>query len=139
MQVSLTRRWVFFFFQAEDGIRDSSVTGVQTCALPIYTLAAFYKALEEGQQIADTSRAAVEDAMVDMPAPFGVSRVTAAVMAVDSYPVNAGPAGTVGTVRLERVVPRMQQFLGVRPFNIGSLLVNSRPAGPEPQPPPAAP
>src|SRR5260370_25053807 len=26
--------WVFFF-QAEDGIRDSSVTGVQTCALPI--------------------------------------------------------------------------------------------------------
>src|SRR5260370_10212679 len=26
---------IFFFFQAEDGIRDSSVTGVQTCALPI--------------------------------------------------------------------------------------------------------
>src|SRR5260370_2354847 len=28
----------FFFFQAEDGIRDSSVTGVQTCALPICPL-----------------------------------------------------------------------------------------------------
>ena len=28
----------FFFFQAEDGIRDSPVTGVQTCALPIYLL-----------------------------------------------------------------------------------------------------
>ena len=27
--------FVFFFFQAEDGIRDSPVTGVQTCALPI--------------------------------------------------------------------------------------------------------
>src|SRR5436305_14796024 len=26
---------VFFFFQAEDGIRDADVTGVQTCALPI--------------------------------------------------------------------------------------------------------
>src|SRR5207249_7692364 len=26
-----------FFFQAEDGIRDRNVTGVQTCALPIYT------------------------------------------------------------------------------------------------------
>src|SRR5436189_4786361 len=25
----------FFFFQAKDGIRDTSVTGVQTCALPI--------------------------------------------------------------------------------------------------------
>src|SRR5699024_11403769 len=27
---------VFFFFQAEDGIRDRNVTGVQTCALPIF-------------------------------------------------------------------------------------------------------
>src|SRR5438309_2686984 len=29
----------FFFFQAEDGIRDGTVTGVQTCALPIYVAA----------------------------------------------------------------------------------------------------
>src|SRR5256885_5388184 len=28
----------FFFFQAEDGIRDYKVTGVQTCALPIFRL-----------------------------------------------------------------------------------------------------
>src|SRR2546422_4361294 len=28
-------RFFFFFFQAEDGIRDVAVTGVQTCALPI--------------------------------------------------------------------------------------------------------
>src|SRR5258707_15043694 len=27
---------MFFFFQAEDGIRDIGVTGVQTCALPIF-------------------------------------------------------------------------------------------------------
>src|SRR5256885_11801447 len=27
--------YIFFFFQAEDGIRDYKVTGVQTCALPI--------------------------------------------------------------------------------------------------------
>src|SRR2546430_8217652 len=35
---SATRRSTtcFFFFQAEDGIRDLTVTGVQTCALPIY-------------------------------------------------------------------------------------------------------
>src|SRR3712207_6121197 len=37
---SLTRAHItlcfFFFFQAEDGIRDIGVTGVQTCALPIY-------------------------------------------------------------------------------------------------------
>src|SRR2546430_9467897 len=32
-------RWSLFcfFFQAEDGIRDLTVTGVQTCALPIYS------------------------------------------------------------------------------------------------------
>src|SRR2546423_7351444 len=31
-------RWKVFFFQAEDGIRDKLVTGVQTCALPICDL-----------------------------------------------------------------------------------------------------
>src|SRR5207249_7681731 len=31
---SWCRRLAFFFFQAEDGIRDRNVTGVQTCALP---------------------------------------------------------------------------------------------------------
>src|SRR2546429_8761472 len=29
---------IFFFFQAEDGIRDVAVTGVQTCALPIFAV-----------------------------------------------------------------------------------------------------
>src|SRR5689334_24903336 len=32
----VARSSAFFFFQAEDGIRDGTVTGVQTCALPIY-------------------------------------------------------------------------------------------------------
>src|SRR6266571_7359691 len=32
-------REMFFFFRAEDGIRDGHVTGVQTCALPIFRLA----------------------------------------------------------------------------------------------------
>src|SRR5699024_959346 len=33
----------YFFFQAEDGIRDRNVTGVQTCALPIYLFIALLK------------------------------------------------------------------------------------------------
>src|SRR5437763_3297817 len=38
-----------FFFQAEDGIRDTSVTGVQTCALPISNTAGFHFAfIEQG-------------------------------------------------------------------------------------------
>src|SRR5205809_6953522 len=35
------RAWFFFFFQAEDGIRDVAVTGVQTCALPILSSCPF--------------------------------------------------------------------------------------------------
>src|SRR5437016_11997786 len=41
---------VFFFFQAEDGIRDWSVTGVQTCALPIYRLPAPLLALDPARR-----------------------------------------------------------------------------------------
>src|SRR2546429_768212 len=33
----------FFFFQAEDGIRDVAVTGVQTCALPIWMVFALIR------------------------------------------------------------------------------------------------
>src|SRR5436190_17481850 len=36
MNFSLLLFFFFFFFQAEDGIRDHCVTGVQTCALPIF-------------------------------------------------------------------------------------------------------
>src|SRR3989449_7487195 len=38
--VYTSRDLFFFFFQAEDGIRDVAVTGVQTCALPIYKVRA---------------------------------------------------------------------------------------------------
>jgi ABC-type nitrate/sulfonate/bicarbonate transport system substrate-binding protein len=88
-----------------------------------HTLAAFYKAIEEGQQIADTNRADVEKAMMDIPAPFGVSRQTAAVLALDSYPVSDGPVGSVDKIRLERVVNVMQQFIGFPKFNIDTMLM----------------
>ncbi len=89
------------------------------------TLAAFYTALEEGQRIADASRVAVEQAMVDMPAPYGVSAETAAVMALDNYPFSTGPVGSVDKVRLQRVVDVMQQFLGFPRFDISSMLMSS--------------
>src|SRR2546430_2998140 len=37
MELAIAAFMFFFFFQAEDGIRDLTVTGVQTCALPIFT------------------------------------------------------------------------------------------------------
>src|SRR5260370_18774153 len=63
----------FFFFQAEDGIRDSSVTGVQTCALPIssvmaqltmplYEGGAIYSQTRQAQQTVGQRRSQVDDA-----------------------------------------------------------------------------
>src|SRR5256885_4112960 len=43
----------FFFFQAEDGIRDYKVTGVQTCALPILVAVEFLDAFGGGEQADD--------------------------------------------------------------------------------------
>src|SRR5256886_7711228 len=40
----------FFFFQAEDGIRDLTVTGVQTCALPILMEKSLVVFAEDGQR-----------------------------------------------------------------------------------------
>src|SRR5256886_11931108 len=40
----------FLFFQAEDGIRDLTVTGVQTCALPISTRRALSRIAKEGRK-----------------------------------------------------------------------------------------
>src|SRR5437773_12368455 len=54
----------FFFFQAEDGIRDRDVTGVQTCALPIY----FSEAEAE-------YRKAIENKPSDRQAHFNLGRV----------------------------------------------------------------
>src|SRR4051794_41655930 len=55
--------YIFFFFQAEDGIRDGRVTGVQTCALPISPLMRW--ALNEMATGAWTTRAMLQ-ALTDM-------------------------------------------------------------------------
>lgn len=91
-----------------------------------HTLAAFYRALEEGQQIADTNRAEVEQAFEDLPmkpAPLGVSKGTASVMALDDYPFSTGPVGSVDQIRLQRVVNVMQQFLMIPKFDLNTMLL----------------
>jgi NitT/TauT family transport system substrate-binding protein len=102
----------------------TSAFPVQGCAVtrqwaaqhPV-TLAAFRAAFEQGQEIADTDRAAVERAMEALPAPLGLNRMTAAVMALDSYPV-----GPVDPVRIQRVADVMRQFLGFPEFDVRSMI-----------------
>jgi NitT/TauT family transport system substrate-binding protein len=79
------------------------------------TEAAFLLALEEGQKVADTDRAAVEHAM---EAFVGVPSATAAVMALPQFTV-----GGVDRVRIQRVADAMRQFgLLKRPFNVGPMI-----------------
>src|SRR5256885_7906280 len=52
----------FFFFQAEDGIRDYKVTGVQTCALPIWAILSTRE-----DRIALTARAVDATSVTDHP------------------------------------------------------------------------
>src|SRR6478736_9444192 len=55
----------FFFFQAEDGIRELTVTGVQTCALPIVTGALFVDRAELllSLRLIDEARSAADRAV----------------------------------------------------------------------------
>src|SRR5690625_6060364 len=52
-----------FFFQAEDGIRDGHVTGVQTCALPIYLL----DGDSELTRLTDQNRPFLDDVSLEEP------------------------------------------------------------------------
>ena len=88
----------------------------QWAALHPATLAAFRAAFEQGQGIADTNRSAVEQAMEALPSPLGLTKVQAAVMALDSYPV-----GPVDVTRLQRVAGVMHQFLGFPPFSVRQM------------------
>ncbi len=69
------------------------------------TLKAFLAALQAGQQIADTERAAVEAAVESLkPGQGQVDKITAAMMALNTYPLG------VDATRLQRVADVMQQF-----------------------------
>src|SRR2546430_3814551 len=46
---------IFFFFQAEDGIRDLTVTGVQTCALPISPFSTLPGATDSSAEVGEAS------------------------------------------------------------------------------------
>ena len=85
------------------------------------TLRRFLAALEQGQEIADTNRGAVEQAFETIkggPPDGQVPSGIAAVMALDTYPIGVDQA------RLQRVADVMHQF-GLLPsrFNVGSMVL----------------
>src|SRR5207248_3850491 len=73
-----------FFFQAEDGIRDRTVTGVQTCALPIFAApnrspaVAAQKAASAGSSDRAQERPITQTAAEDQSVPAAARRSTTA-------------------------------------------------------------
>src|SRR5256885_17044555 len=89
--------WFFFFFQAEDGIRDYKVTGVQTCALPIfgmigisYTAGVCYDAARQ--------------------APEELKAIILCQMCSDWYDGMACPGGTPRPFAYENYAPLMAAY-----------------------------
>jgi len=85
------------------------------------TLAAFLAALRQGQEIADTQRTAVEQAMEKLPNPYTVPPMIASVMSLETYPLNVAP--DIDRSRVQRVANEMYQFQMLRqPFQVASML-----------------
>ncbi len=85
------------------------------------TLAAFLDALRQAQEIADSRRSAVEQAMEKLPFPYTVPPTIAAVMSLETYPLSVAP--DIDLARVQRVANEMYLFrmLG-RPFHVSSML-----------------
>jgi len=86
-----------------------------------HTLTAFLDALKQGQQIADNSRTAVEQAMEKLPKPYTVPPAIASVMSLETYPLNVAP--NIDLPRVQRVANEMFQFhMLTQPFQVSTML-----------------
>src|SRR6266498_4768171 len=118
-------RVFFFFFQAEDGIRDADVTGVQTCALPICPLDMHFDGLERmgaeirtehGYIVAEAAELHGATIWLDLPSVGATENiVTAAVLA-------KGTTVLDNAAREPEIVDlcRMLQSMGAQIDGIGS-------------------
>jgi NitT/TauT family transport system substrate-binding protein len=86
-----------------------------------HTLAAFLDALRQGQEIADTDRAAVEQAMQKLPRPYTVPAFITAVMSLETYPLSVAP--DIDQSRVQRVADAMYQLgMLTQPFPVSTML-----------------
>ncbi len=85
------------------------------------TMTAFLDALKAAQEVADTRRNAVEQAMEKLPSPYTVPPAIAAVMSLETYPLNVAP--DIDVSRVQRVANEMYDFgMLALPFHVSSML-----------------
>src|SRR5205807_7906729 len=90
---------VFFFFQAEDGIRDYKVTGVQTCALPIYWRSSRSDPCKQAACRAATFFPGPQQVPPDQAWPLPVKMPTARSIPDTDAPAERDPAPSRGVTR----------------------------------------
>src|SRR5437764_11789 len=109
-------RFIFFFFQAEDGIRDTSVTGVQTCALPILVRALIDLLLAHRPVVAWLTRD-----LAALAQPGIGARVAANTERLQRLLAGADPGG-VGQVRAAAAVGALTRPVAVlEDLDLGDL------------------
>src|SRR5438309_10511347 len=96
---------MYFFFQAEDGIRDGTVTGVQTCALPI---------LKVSREEARRDRATIERVLAQLPE---------SALAVDAL-------GMIGSVQRSTELAQALRDLSAKQADLRTLRAHYTDAGP---------
>src|SRR5207237_3556704 len=94
--VTRPRATIPFFFQAEDGIRDSSVTGVQTCALPISARAVRPDVRNPGRMADRDQPAVVFHGDLEAPAGAGDREYDHCRTVRDPQPVHGRPVAAPG-------------------------------------------
>src|SRR3712207_1704334 len=120
--------FIFFFFQAEDGIRDIGVTGVQTCALPI-----------SGQELARRAGVDMPDVQYRSGGPLMNDIVAGHLPVGWTSTVSAMPHMGTGRVRVLAVSPATRtpffpeaptlQELGFEGFDLAGWVAMFGPAG----------
>src|SRR6266403_5849725 len=115
----------FFFFQAEDGIRDLYVTGVQTCALPIFYDGALSHDVAFGPLVRDP--AAWIERLTARKGANGGSADVPEVLAIATDGETFGHHHREGAVTLARVLDALSKRADVRVDNFAAFLARHPP------------
>src|SRR2546430_4767799 len=129
LRSSALLRFLFFFFQAEDGIRDLTVTGVQTCALPIWTLSLAAGRNSKGEPLLDdkTISRSVLDGALTSTSEYLVTATGQMLDVKERQSIVAFDLRTVICMPLRK--PLVQTTRGEQPGGgevMGALYVDSR-------------
>src|SRR5256886_8866335 len=122
----------FFFFQAEDGIRDLTVTGVQTCALPISLLGRMPSAV--GYQPTLATEMGELQERITSTKKGSITSMQAVFVPADDY-TDPAPATTFAhldsTIRLERYLTEIGIYPAVDPLTSTSRAIDPGVVGQE--------